>query len=113
MSKRTNGTYRVIRPDQIAPLPDPGFPWGFNRTEEDFRVFLEHCQTWFANYPNNPPEKSYVDGANLSYVFEDSDRDITVYQDGNGQYVVHSNGRHRMYVARKYGLSLLVCEVER
>lgn len=109
MSKYTSGTYRVIRPDQIAPIPDPGFPWSFDRTEEDFRVFLEKCQSWFADYPNNSPEKTFMDGTNLSYVFEDVAHAITVHQDGNGKYVVDSNGRHRMYVARKYGLSLLVC----
>ena len=98
--------YVVISGDQIAPLPNPGFPAG-GYTEEDFRALLEGCQDWFQDYPNGGTAE--VNGANLSCVFEGVAQAITVHRAANGQYTMATNGRHRLYVARKYGLSLLVC----
>lgn len=98
--------YRVIGADEIAPLPNPGFPVG-GRTEEDFRAFLSDCQEWIKAYPAGGTV--WVDGADLSYVYEDVAQAVTVHRQANGQYTVATNGRHRMYICRKYGLSLLVC----
>lgn len=98
--------YVVISAEQIAPLPNPGFPAG-GRSEEDFRGFLAKCQEWFLAYPHGGTD--WVDGADLSYVYMDVAQAITVRRAANGQYTMATNGRHRLYVARKYGLSLLVC----
>lgn len=98
--------YVVISGEQIAPLPTPGFSAG-GRTEEDFRAFLSDCQDWFKAYPAGGT--AWVDGADLSYVYEDVAQAVTVHQNEDGTYSVATNGRHRMYICRKYGLSLLVC----
>lgn len=98
--------YVVISAEQIAPLPNPGFPAG-GRSEEDFRGFLAKCQEWFLAYPHGGTD--WVDGADLSYVYEDMAQAVTVHQNEDGTYSVATNGRHRMYICRKYGLSMLVC----
>lgn len=98
--------YVVISGEQIAPLANPGFD-GEGRSEEDYRAFMEGCQDWFRAYPNGGTV--WVNEADLSYVYEDVAQAVTVHQNEDGTYSVATNGRHRMYICRKYGLSLLVC----
>lgn len=51
-------------------------------------------------------EKRFLD--QFRHSFLDCGSHINTVKKLDGTYIVASNGRHRMYVARKYGLKLLV-----
>ena len=102
--------FLVISADKIAPFKRPEFP-NKGRTEEDYRRFLEACQDWFADYPACIEKNVWIGESDLNYIFTHWDQLITVEEGTDGKYYVDSNGRHRLYVARKYGLSILVCVV--
>lgn len=103
-----DGEYKIIQPSEVAEISRPEFDTRGRRSEEEYRQLLEDSQEYFKLYVANPNNKQY-------YIYEDCDA-ATVYIHNavtvkkiNGKYVMASNGRHRLYVAKKYNLPLLVC----
>ena len=104
------GKYILVYPQEIADIPDPGFPWkGYS--EEDYKNFLsdERVQKYITGYDVSDPayDKSFAVGkADLHYVFIDTTQAMGVMKSPDG-YVYGTNGRHRLYIAKKYNLLVL------
>jgi len=114
--------YIVINANEIAELEVPPF-CGKYSSEDEYREYLEKVQPLFSEYQNdgrihtinfetlddiehNYNELLFLNNFNSSFLSWSNH--INVRKDINGLYHVTTNGRHRMYVARKYGLYLLV-----
>lgn len=114
----------LIFPNEMNPLKEPPpFPWkGHN--EEDFRCFVEHCQPLFDNFgdflrgdnerrigPNGlilqPKQVELIELPDPFYIWLDPAQRVTVSLNSDGMFSV-VNGRHRFYVARKYGYKIPV-----
>ena len=125
----------LLEPKEYTITKEPEWPAAFNRTEEDFRGFIARCQSvftedkWLAFL-----EKKHLwlilsgDGSN--YVFSDSididavcsgrasdlvyiwlgEQRVRAYRDDTGIHV--REGKHRAYVARKYGYIIPVAVME-
>ena len=111
-------SYIVLRPDQIADIDNPGFPWK-GRSEEDFVEFVRLSQP-FINESLNVKKISGsimldnsgykgTDEVDLDYIWFDISRCVTVRENMPGVYTCASNGRHRLYVAKKYGYKIIAC----
>ena len=113
---------RVIRADEIGKFAKPPFPWK-GHTEQQYRFFLEKYQTAFGIFEENnsgyKAENDILKDISQSYkeqkdvdtfenVFLDYGSCVFAQKNYNGKYQVCSGGFHRMYVAKKYGLKLLV-----
>lgn len=120
---RTTDYYTVISPDEIQALRQPPFEQGAYLSELDYKNYLEKVQFLFDEYETTGSiheihfdsiedvakkreEKRFLD--NFRAAFLDCGRHINVGRTLDGTYKVVSNGRHRMYVAKKYNLRLLV-----
>lgn len=101
--------YRVIHSNEIASMKNPGFPWKGNR-EEDFVDFMEQSQKYFREWEVNKSSSSYkVGNVDFAYVYLDIGHCVCVGKNKKGKYEIASEGRHRLYVAKKYKFDILVC----
>lgn len=123
IEQKTTDYYKVIRPDEIAELPAPPFNQSQYGSEADYVSYLRLVQPLIEEYERTgeihtiefkslddvaqySEEKRFLD--QFRYSFLDCGSHINTVKKLDGTYIVASNGRHRMYVARKYGLKLLV-----
>ncbi len=96
--------YRVIHGSEIAPMKNPGFPWKGNN-EDEFKEFLVESQEYFRIWELKKGTSSYRLGdADLACVYLDFGHCVCVQKNENGTYQVVTDGRHRLYVAKKYSL---------
>ena len=115
--------YCVIEPSAIREMKAPEFNMSQWSSEEEYRAYLESVQPLIGEYAStgtirtieyktmedvakNRDEAMCLDNFKASFL--DFGSHINVRKCLDGTYEVTSNGRHRMYVARKYGLRLLV-----
>ena len=114
---------QVIEASEIAEMEAPPFNQAQWIDELDYKSYLESVQPLIEEYEQtgsihnleynsfNDIESNRDEQHNLQH-FRDSFMDvgqwISVEKSIDGKYRVISNGRHRMYVAKKYGLKLLV-----
>lgn len=113
----------VIKPDEIAEMDAPMFGKSHYGKELEYKTYLECIQPLveeyertgrihtleynsFADIKKNQEERKILD--NFNYSFLNCANWVDVEKRISGKYRVCSNGRHRMYVAKKYGLKLLV-----
>lgn len=113
----------VIEPKEIKSLKKPPFEQGAYGSESDYRRYLEEVQPLFDEYESTGnihtisyasmdeisekrDEKRFLDNFRVSFL--DCSQYVNVGRTLDGRYTVVSNGRHRMYVAKKYNLRLLV-----
>ncbi|MDE7436682.1 MAG: hypothetical protein K2N01_12810 [Lachnospiraceae bacterium] len=108
--KNTDGEYIVINGRMLDKLPKEfvdRYFWKDTYSEKQFRKFIEDSQDFFERYQRGEDCTGYMIGnANALHVWED--RCVTVGKSKTG-YGFATNGRHRIYVARKYKLNILVC----
>lgn len=123
--------YRVIEPSLIRDMNSPEFDPdpSSDFSEEGYRAYLESVQYLFDEYEKTgsihgivyrTPEDTlrYRDEdillRNFRKTFLCAGDSVRVTQFSDGTYTVASNGMHRMYIAKKYGLRLLVyvCDKE-
>lgn len=111
---------KVISASEIADMEEPPFNQSKWSSEESYRLYLESVQSIIEEYEKNgklpeitpneeiahPEECKKL--VNFRYDFLDFASYIAVEKTIDGKYKVCCNGRHRMYVAKKYGLKLLV-----
>ena len=100
------GEYIVISASEIADIEIDDFGINGRHSEYDYKELLEKYQYIFNTFDS---DKSYADMDEFYSLFLDSGGAITVCKGKNGLYEYASNGRHRLYVAKKYNLSVLVC----
>lgn len=115
--------YRVIEPSAIREMKAPEFNMSQWSSEEEYRAYLESVQPLIDEYASTgtihtieyqtmEDVAKYRDEAmflnNFKASFLNFGSHVNVRKCLDGTYEVSSNGRHRMYVARKYGLKLLV-----
>lgn len=103
--------YILIYPNEIGKVEKPPFGKYGRETEQEYRKLLEDSQEYFQQYINNPSTKSFFisDSCDAACLYLDLSQAVTVVKNKKGKYEVNSNGHHRMYVAKKYKLPLLVC----
>lgn len=106
-----NYKYIIIQPSEIGRLEKPEFGTGRRGTELEYKKLIEDSQEFFQRYIENPTTDSFYieEKKDAAYIFVDIANAITVGKNEYGQYEMDSNGRHRLYVAKKYKLPLLVC----
>jgi hypothetical protein len=119
----TTDYLQVIEASEIAELEAPPFNQAQWKDESDYKAYLESVQPLIEEFERtgsihtleynslddierNREEQHTLDV--FRYSFMDVGQWIGVEKSIEGLYRVVSNGRHRMYVARKYGLKLLV-----
>lgn len=103
--------YRIIHSNEISFMRNPGFPWKGN-SEKDFVNFMKQSQQYFKEWEQTKSNASYkVGNVDFAYVYLDIGRCVCVERKKNGKYIVASEGRHRLYVAKKYKFDILVCVV--
>lgn len=101
--------YKVIHGSQLEPISGDGLFGKGRRREKEFKDFLIDSQDFFSMYQSGKNCDNYrIGNADAQYVYVHVGNCVTVTKSDKG-YRIHSNGRHRGYVARKYGLNLLVC----
>lgn len=116
--------FKVIEPSEI--LYDsqiPKFDLCGRRSEKEYMDYIKSVQYLIEEYRNTgkihsieytsfDDIKKYREEQEILDAFRDNflsiGKSITVEKTCTGQYKVVSNGYHRMYVAKKYGLKLLV-----
>lgn len=114
---------KVITAYEISPMKEPPFALADWASEEEYRAYLEDVQPLIKEYETQGKIHDLV-----YETFEDIDRNrneqhkinqfkwsflnsaewINVEKTMEGTYKVVTNGRHRMYVAKKYFLNLIV-----
>lgn len=115
---------QVIEASEIAKMKAPPFNISHWKDKSDFKGYLESIQYLIEEYKTTGSihdldynsfedieqlrkEKSILE--NFKYCFMGVGERIDVERSFiDGKYRVLSNGRHRMYVAKKYNLKLLV-----
>lgn len=109
----TKDEYITINPEEIAELDKPPFPYK-GLEESDYIDFLSKTEFLVDYYKNNqdlPPAEN-DEMQHLINSFYSSFLNVRFHINVNrmidGSYKVASNGRHRMYIARKHGYKLLV-----
>ena len=109
----SNYVYRVINPTEIEHIDKPEFGKYNRRTEKEYKQLLVDSQEYFCRYIKNPSNNSYwiYEDVDAAYLYIDIEHAITVFKSKNGKYIMASNGRHRLYVAKKNKLPVLVCVV--
>lgn len=114
---------KVINSDEIGFVEPPPFGQSHYGSEIEYKQYLESVQSLIEEYENTGAIHS------LKYnSFEDMKKNFKTQQKINdfknsflfcgnwinaektlnSKYIVCSNGRHRMYVAKKYGLKLII-----
>ena len=123
--------YEVIEPDRILITEKPEFGTYRRQTEEEYKEFLLKAQPFIKEYVENgkihnplddeinslDKERSIerfnkvreVNQFNTCFLGSES---IRVRKTINGKYTMCGNGRHRLYIANKYNIKLLVHVVE-
>ncbi len=114
---------KVIYPSEIAEMEVPPFNQSHWPDELIYKESLEHVQPLIEEYEHTGSihtleYNSYDDIERyrterhelnkFNYSFMDRNNGISVEKMLSGQYRVLNNGRHRMYIAKKYNLKLLV-----
>lgn len=114
---------QVIEAAEIIDMEIPLFHQGKWGSEDEYRVYLESVQFLIEKYEHmgaihtlrydmfsdilkNREEQLMIN--NFKASFMEAEHWVNVEKTIEGKYRVVSNGRHRMYVAHKYGLKLLV-----
>lgn len=112
--------FKVIYPEEMADVELPPFG-GRYRLEKEYKEYLEKSQPLFDEFEKTgrivevdalvgkpmvglSDEEEWL--LNFEHIMMGPDC-VTVEEQG-GKYVISSNGGHRLYVAKKYGLKLLV-----
>jgi hypothetical protein len=119
----TTDYLQVIEASEIVEMEAPPFNQAQWKDESDYKSYLESVQPLIEEYERtgsihnleynsfNDIERNRDEQHNLKHFrdsFMDAGQWISVEKSIDGKYRVVSNGRHRMYVAKKYGLKLLV-----
>lgn len=120
MKKIGSDYYTIIYPDEIMPMDEPEFSVSHWYSELEYKQFLEQMQPlmeWYEASCFSFTDCVHDDDEKMTSLFENSFVDvghrIDVEKIPSGKYRVVSNGRHRMYVAKKYKLKLLVYVVQK
>ncbi|MCR5608111.1 MAG: hypothetical protein K6G26_03530, partial [Lachnospiraceae bacterium] len=108
---------------EIDDIEKPLFGEGKRGTEESYKNYLESVQSLILEYEENYKIHE-IHSNTMKEVFENMSEKIFlnafkdnflsangrigVKKKSSGKYTVSTNGYHRMYVAKKYGLKLLV-----
>lgn len=113
--------YRVLTPVELPNIDRPPFNNGRYRSEEDYFEYLKKGQPYFEEFERTGQiaEIAALIGRPLAGLSEHDEwmldfehnflgPDCVTVEEQDGKYVLSSNGRHRMYVAKKNGLKLLV-----
>lgn len=98
------GSYKVLEGQDIAPFKCPDFGCYGHGPESSYKELVENAQLSFSEYEQTGSVKENP-SAHFGFFFG-SER-VVVCKTISGQYHV-INGLHRAFVARKYGLKLLV-----
>lgn len=111
VSPYKNKDYLLIQPSEIGETKIPEFGVHGRPKEEQYRKLLEDSQIYFQKYLEKPANESFYlnEDCDAATVFLDFANAVTVRKQKDGKYYVTSNGYHRMYIAKKYNLPLLVC----
>lgn len=94
--------FKILNPEEISEIDAPPFDTGKYASEEKYKDFLESMQPYFDEY-----EKSHSLPERYKEIFLGVYR-VKAIKKKDGQYRPGSGGRHRMFIARKYGFRLLV-----
>ena len=114
---------KVINAAEIDEMRMPAFNQSHWGSEEDYKLYLESVQSLIEEYEQtgaihtleynslddiekNREEQHKLNQFNSSFL--SVGHYINVEKTLTGKYKVVSNGRHRMYVAKKFGFKLLV-----
>lgn len=116
-----NSCFIVLRPDEIPNIDYPGFGGTRRKTQAEYLDYVQKGQVYFDEYERTGhiaalkalKRKSLVglsehDEWLLAFEHNFLGPDCASVEIEKGEYVLSSNGSHRMYVAKKYGLKLLV-----
>ncbi len=112
-------SFFLLDPGRIGDIPEPSFaPPRY--PEASHLALLQLLQPWFTAAVNNPAkfaarlpldENEYtLDGESVDPYVAYVDYCVSVRLDATGKYIVNSDGTHRLYVAKKYGLPILVSD---
>ena len=128
--------FTLIMPDQIRRMKRPEFGSHGRLTIREYRKELQRFQPWFEEYSRFGTIREFADLDKHKDRFLDPDpevrrvesmkwmrRDhfeccflekacITVMKHKDGTYSVLTNGRHRLYAAKRFRLPVLVCVAE-
>ena len=112
--------FRVIYPEEMADAEIPPYG-GRYRLEMEYKDFIERSQPLFDEYEQTgrihevealigKPMVGLSDKEEWLLDFEHCmlGPDCVTFEEHDGKYVISSNGSHRLFVAKKYGLKLLV-----
>lgn len=120
-SKTTNH-YCVIEPTSIRELEVPEFGIGKWATEEEYLTHLRSMQAVFDEYAIKksissivkqlPENEQFSFRKNFYGSYIEAGDSIRVKKHQDGTYSLLGNGTHRLYVARKYKLRILVHVIE-
>lgn len=117
--------YLVINAMDIADVETPVFG-GRYAEESDYRNLLEDMQKLFDEFATTgtvkAPEYDHIDDIplkrrdqigydNFMRTFISTANRVTVRKGFDGRFYPVTDGFHRLYVAKKYGLKILVCVV--
>lgn len=118
-------SYFVINSMEIGDMETPVFG-GRYAEESDYRKLLEDMQKLFDEFETTEtvkaPEYDHIDDISLKRddqacydnfmrTFISTANRVTVRKSFDGRFYPVTDGIHRLYVARKYGLKILVCVV--
>lgn len=114
--------YIVIKPEQIAPIEEPPFG-GRYLEEEEYVDYLRKVQPLIEEWEStgtihdvvlnsikdvHEKREEIVFLNNFKAAFLNVGKHIDVRLNSDALYDVASNGRHRMFIAKKYGFKLIV-----
>ena len=114
---------KVITPSEIGDVEIPPFKQSHYGSEDEYRQYLESVQELIDEYENTGTihSLSYDSFEDVSKNYEEQQRInkfksfflscgnwINAEKTLDSKYIVCSNGRHRMYIAKKYGLKLII-----
>ena len=134
-SSSTKEKIYLLTPSEYTVTDIPEWPAAYERTEEDFRIFIERCQPLFSrdqwsDFQQKKQLWLVLDENGSDYYFTESmdvkalnsgraadltfiwlrDNRIKGCRDNNGIHV--REGKHRAYVAQKYGYTIPVAVTE-
>ena len=103
--------FEVITPEKMVVEDKISFDKYGKASEERYRRFLEKDQPIINAYEKNQDMEGLIEDHEFYEHFRaffDPDCWINVAKFSDNKYIVTTNGNHRMYVAQKYGLKLIV-----
>lgn len=108
----------VIEPASIRELDTPDFGIGGQYTEEEYLSYLTMMQPVFEEYMRSgsidsyvlqlPKEEQFSFRVNFYANFTGAGDSVRVRRHKDGTYSLLGNGWHRLFIARKHDLKLLV-----